>query len=173
MERQQRQITMRGTIVVLVATLLTLPAHAHQVIGIHDGDTITLLVDRKPLKIRLANIDAPELKQPFGRRSKQALPDMCWGADAQYEPQTKDRYGRTVAVVYCNGEEANRRQVALGLAWVYRKYGKDASLGPLEQAARLNGIGLWADKDPAPPWEWRLAKRNHFVANTSEKHLHD
>jgi micrococcal nuclease len=137
-----------------------LPSYAYQVIGIHDGDTMTLLVDRKPVKIRLANIDAPELKQPFGRRSKEALSALCWGKDAKYEAQNKDRYGRTVAVVYCDGAEANRRQVALGLAWIYRKYNKDASLGPLEQAARLNGIGLWGDKQAVPPWEWRNIRRH-------------
>jgi micrococcal nuclease len=137
-----------------------LPSYAYQVIGIHDGDTMTLLVDKKPRKIRLANIDAPELKQPFGRRSKQALSDLCWGKDAQYEAQNKDRYGRTVAVVYCDGAEANRRQVALGLAWIYRKYNKDASLGPLEQSAKDNGIGIWAAGNAIPPWEWRKAKKN-------------
>jgi micrococcal nuclease len=143
----------------LLALSLALPAHAHQVVGIHDGDTMTLLVDKKPLKIRLANIDAPELRQPFGQRSKQALSDLCWGTEAEYEPQTIDRYGRTVAVVYCNGQEANRNQVTQGMAWVYRKYNNDAPLLPLEQAARLNEIGLWADKQPVPPWEWRRSKQ--------------
>lgn len=142
----------------LLATL-ALPVHAYQVIGIHDGDTMTLLVDKKPLKIRLANIDAPELKQPFGRRSKEALSATCWGKDAQYEPQTIDRYGRTVAIVYCDGAEANRRQVASGMAWVYRKYNKTPSLWTVEQDARTSRLGLWADKEPVPPWEWRKAQR--------------
>jgi micrococcal nuclease len=139
----------------LIAHLLALPAYAYQVIGIHDGDTMTLLVDRKPLKIRLANIDAPELRQAYGRRSKEALSDTCWGKDAQYEPQTIDRYGRTVAVIYCDGIQANRSQVAQGMAWVYRKYNKDRSLWVPEQAARDRKVGLWADKEPVPPWEWR------------------
>jgi micrococcal nuclease len=138
---------------------LALPAHAYQVIGIHDGDTMTLLVDKKPLKIRLANIDAPELRQPFGQRSKQALSDLCWGTDAEYEPQTIDRYGRTVAVVYCNGQESNRYQVTQGMAWVYRKYNKDWRLWALEQTAKEIKAGLWADKEPVPPWEWRKARR--------------
>jgi micrococcal nuclease len=76
-------------------------ACAHQVIGISDGDTMTLLVDQKPLKIRLANIDAPEKQQAFGQRSKQSLSDLCWGKDATYQAQTIDKYGRTVAVVTC------------------------------------------------------------------------
>jgi micrococcal nuclease len=155
----------------VLAALLALPAHAHQVIGIHDGDTMTLLVDRKPLKIRLANIDAPELRQAYGRRSKEALSATCWGKDAVYEPQTVDRYGRTVAVVYCDGAEANRQQVAQGMAWVYRKYNKDRSLWVPEQAARDRKAGLWADEEPVPPWEWRRSRRNHATLKMSEQHL--
>lgn len=139
--------------------VLSLPAHAHQVIGIHDGDTMTLLVNKKPVKIRLANIDAPELRQAYGRRSKEALSNLCWGKDAQYEKQAIDRYKRVVAVVTCDGEEANRRQVASGMAWVYRKYNKDASLLVLEQGARLHKTGLWAGKEPVPPWEWRISRK--------------
>jgi micrococcal nuclease len=146
----------------LIAHLAALPAHAYQVIGIHDGDTMTLLVDRKPLKIRLANIDAPELKQAYGRRSKEALSDTCWGKDAQYETQTIDRYGRTVAVVYCNGQEANRSQVTQGMAWVYRKYNKDRGLPAVEKQAKREKLGLWAGQDAIPPWEWRRSRRSSF-----------
>ncbi|CAL63151.1 putative thermonuclease [Herminiimonas arsenicoxydans] len=138
-----------------LTSLLTLPAHAHQVIGIADGDTLTLLVDKKPVKIRLANIDAPEKKQPFGQKSKQSLSSLCWGKNAEYVTQAIDRYKRTVAVVYCDGAQVNAAQVKLGMAWVYPKYNKDAALPAMEQAARLTGLGLWADVAPVPPWEWR------------------
>lgn len=126
-----------------------------QVIGIADGDTLTLLVDQRPLKIRLANIDAPEKAQAFGQRSKESLSDLCWGKDASYQPQTIDRYGRTVAVVTCAGVEANRAQVERGMAWVYPKYNKDDSLPALQDAARDGRRGLWTDPEPVPPWEWR------------------
>lgn len=139
--------------------VLALPAHAHKVIGIADGDTMTVLVDKKPVKLRLANIDAPEKKQPFGQRSKESLSAICWGKDATFEKQSTDRYGRTVAVVWCDGVEANRRQVVQGMAWVYRKYNKDLDLPVLEQAARLHRVGLWQDSDPVPPWEWRRVKK--------------
>lgn len=137
---------------------ISISAHAYQVIGVADGDTLTLLVDQKPLKIRLANIDAPEKKQPFGQRSKESLSKLCWGKDAQYEAQTIDKYKRTVAVVTCDGVEANRGQVQRGMAWVYPKYNKDASLPAIEQSARLTGLGLWTDPAPVPPWEWRKAQ---------------
>ena len=139
---------------------LALPAHAHQVISIADGDTLTLLVDQKPLKIRLANIDAPEKKQPFGQRSKESLSALCWGKDAQYQAQTIDKYKRTVAVVYCDGLEVNRVQVRLGMAWVYTKYNRDPDYVTIQKLAREDKIGLWADADPVPPWEWRLKLNN-------------
>ena len=138
--------------------LLSSSAFSAQVIGIADGDTLTVLENNKPLKIRLAGIDAPEKKQAWGERSRQSLADLCFGKDAQYTTQTIDRYGRTVAVVTCDGVEANRAQVERGLAWTYVRYNKDASLPAIEQKARANQTGLWADQNPVPPWEFRRNK---------------
>jgi micrococcal nuclease len=135
-------------------------AYAHKVIGISDGDTMTLLVDNKQLKIRLANIDAPESKQSFGQSSKKSLSDICWGTNATYETQTVDRYGRSVAVVFCNGVEANTEQVRKGMAWVYPKYNKDSMLPAIEADARDKKVGLWNDREPVAPWEFRLSQKN-------------
>lgn len=146
-------------ITLLASALLTLccakAVLAYEVIGISDGDTMTLLVDRKPVKIRLANIDAPEKKQPYGERSKQSLSSLCWGANATYIPESTDVYGRTIAVVKCNGTEVNRAQVQSGMAWVYPKYNKDASLPGIEKTAKSTAAGLWADQNAVPPWEFR------------------
>lgn len=150
---------------------VALPASAHKVIGIADGDTMTVLVDRKPVKLRLANIDAPEKAQAFGQKSKQSLSDLCWGKDAQYDAQTLDRYGRTVAVVRCAGVEVNRAQIERGMAWVYVQYNKDGGLPSLEQQARAKHAGLWADPHAVAPWEFRhpAAPVSHAVAaNDSE-----
>lgn len=144
---------------ILLALAVAIPAQAHQVIGIADGDTLTLLVDRKPLKIRLANIDAPEKAQAFGQRSRQSLSDLCWKKDADYRVQDVDRYGRTVAVVICDGVDVNRAQVERGFAWVYKKYNKDRALPALQKRAREGRRGLWFDPDPVPPWEFRRSKR--------------
>lgn len=146
--------------ILLALILLTAaPAYAHKVIGIADGDTLTLLVDKKPLKIRMANIDAPERKQAFGTRSRQSLSDLCWEKDATYEVQDVDRYGRTVAVVHCDGVNANRAQVEQGMAWAYTRYNKDRSLPELQKEAQWEKRGLWADPDSVPPWEFRRKKR--------------
>ena len=151
---------MKFIVIAAIALLLGDFAFAHKVIGINDGDTMTLLVEGKPLKIRLANIDAPEKKQAFGQKSKESLSDICWNTDATFEAQTIDRYGRTVAVVTCNGVEANTEQVRRGLAWVYPKYNKDSMLPAIEAAARNTKIGLWSDREPFAPWEFRRIKSN-------------
>lgn len=129
------------------------------VIGISDGDTMTVLHEREPIKIRLAEIDAPEKAQPFGTKSKQALSDLCFGKQAEVNPKTTDRYGRTIARVKCDGQDVSEHQVEAGMAWVYDRYVTDRGLYPLQDMARSTGRGLWVDAGPVPPWEWRKSKR--------------
>lgn len=128
-----------------------------KVVSISDGDTLTILDNGKSVTIRLANIDAPEMEQAFGQKSKQSLSDLCWDKYAEYEVQNIDRYGYTVAKVYCNGVEVNREQVARGMAWVYPKYNKDSSLPEVQKWAKADRRGLWADIEPVTPWEYRAA----------------
>lgn len=138
------------------ALFFVLPnAYAYKVIGIADGDTLTLLVNNSPLKIRLANIDAPEKSQPFGKNSKESLAEMCWGKDAQYEAFSIDRYSRTVALVTCNNIGVNLEQVRRGMAWVYKKYNKDPFYVFVQAEAEKRERGLWQEADAIPPWEWR------------------
>ena len=126
------------------------------VIGVADGDTLTVLCNgNKQLKIRLSEIDAPEKRQPFGNRSMQSLSGMCLQKKAKIKPQTKDRYGRTVARVICDGIDANEEQVKRGMAWVYDKYVRDRNLYSIQDKARASKIGLWADNKPIKPWEYR------------------
>lgn len=142
----------------LIGAIFPVYVLAAPVVGISDGDTLTVLDDRRQVKIRLANIDAPEKAQPFGQRSKESLSDLCYQKDANYQVQDIDRYGRTVAVVTCAGVEANRAQIERGMAWVYPKYNKDRSLPAVEAAARTASIGLWRDPSPIPPWDFRRNK---------------
>jgi endonuclease YncB( thermonuclease family) len=130
-----------------------------KVVGIADGDTITVLRDgHEQVKIRLYGIDAPESGQPFGKASKQNLSSMVHGQSVQIEVMDTDRYGRTVARIFVDGEDVNAAQLRSGHAWLYRQYCKTWVCGEwagLETEARSNGAGLWADKDPTPPWQWR------------------
>jgi micrococcal nuclease len=134
-------------------------AYPAQVIGISDGDTLTVLVDKTSIKIRIAEVDAPESKQAFGTRSKQALSALCYRVLAEIEEVSRDRYGRTVARVNCRGRDVATEQVRGGMAWVYDRYSRaDSPLYSEQAAAKAARRGLWADKDPMPPWEWRRAR---------------
>jgi endonuclease YncB( thermonuclease family) len=132
------------------------------VVGIQDGDTLTVLISRKQIKVRLTDIDAPERKQPFGTRSRQSLADLCAGKDAQIEDQGKDRYGRTLGRVLCDGVDANAEQVRRGMAWVYVRYAaKDSPLYAVQAEAKAAKRGLWQDARPVSPWEWRESQRRN------------
>ncbi len=133
--------------------------HQGKDVKIADGDTLTLLVSNRQPKIRLSEIDTPERKQPFGTRAKQALSDLAFGKQTRVVEVTVDRYGRIVGRVYVDELDVNRKLVAEGFAWVYRKYSNDPELLRLEAQAREKGLGLWADPNPIPPWEWRRGKR--------------
>jgi len=140
--------------------LLSLPAHAEvlsgRVVSVADGDTLTLLVDRQQVRVRLADIDAPERRQAFGNRSRQSLHELCHGKAAQVQDNGQDRYGRTIGQVTCAGIDANAEQVRRGMAWVYDRYARpDSPLYALQDQARRERAGLWVDPQPVAPWEWR------------------
>lgn len=158
------------TVFASIALLLaTSSAFAQKVIGVTDGDTLTLLVDNRPLKVRLANVDAPEKAQAFGERSKKSLFDMCFGKDATYQEQDVDQRGNTVAIVTCAGVEANRVQVERGMAWVNKKSNKDLLLFAVEAKASMNRQGLWSDPEPIPPWEFRRPVRKAKAAAPKQR----
>lgn len=153
----------KSTFLLIVALLsVTRICVGGQVVGVLDGDTLELMENGKAVRIRLANIDAPEKNQAFGDKAKRSLSDLCFGKDAQYRTQTIDRYGRTVAEVTFGGVQVNRAQVERGYAWVYQRYNQDHSLPAIEANARRQQRGLWVDNNPTPPWDFR-----HGTATTS------
>ncbi len=125
------------------------------IVGVTDGDTLTARCDDQTVKIRLAEVDAPEKAQSFGARSKQHLADLCFDVEAEVYPQTTDRYGRTVAHVTCDGVDASAEQVRSGMAWVYDQYVVDMGLYDLQDEAVAAREGLWSARNPIPPWKWR------------------
>jgi endonuclease YncB( thermonuclease family) len=139
-----------------------------RVVGVSDGDTITVLDAAKTQhKIRLAGIDAPESKQAFGQASKKHLSDLVFGKNVTLDCGKTDKYRREVCVVLVNGQDANLAQVKAGMAWWYRKYQKEQTPRQREEyegaetAAKAGRIGLWQETDPVPPWEWRHPKREN------------
>lgn len=146
-----------------------------RVVGIADGDSITVLddVNRKQHKIRILGIDAPErASQPFGNASKTALSALVFNRTVRVEWAKRDRYQRVIGKVAildnpscqgrgCSGVDAGLEQVKSGMAWWYRQYSKEQvseDQTAYEQAefnAKIRRLGLWSETKPVPPWEWR------------------
>lgn len=128
-----------------------------KVIGIADGDTIKVLNESKDtIKIRLYGIDCPESKQAFGTVAKKFTGDAVFGKEVTVKVMAKDRYGRTVAMIYHDGGKClNYEIVEAGLGWCYQQFNKDPKIEELEGKARALKIGLWKDPAPIAPWEFR------------------
>ncbi len=134
-----------------------------EVVAITDGDTIKILTPAKQqIKVRLADIDAPERGQPYGRKARQVIGEKIHRRQVDVEEVTIDRYQRLVGRVFLNGRNINAEMVENGAAWVYRKYSDDPQLLRLESQAREQGRGLWALQadQRIPPWEWRKQQRS-------------
>ena len=130
-----------------------------KLVKVVDGDTVEVLREGRAERIRLHGIDAPESGQDYGRKAKEFILDVAAGRTVRVEVLDTDRYGRTVGEIFLlDGRSLNRLLVREGLAWWYRRYSNDASLGALEEEARRARRGLWADPRPVPPWEWRRGK---------------
>ncbi|EAO8023262.1 micrococcal nuclease [Salmonella enterica] len=127
-----------------------------KVIRVLDGDTIEVLQDKTPVRVRLANIDAPEKKQAYGSWSTNQLKGLVAAQPVTVTYAQTDRYGRIIGRVFTtNGTEASRFMVQSGAAWVYERYNTDKALPVLQREAQTHKRGLWADSQPVPPWEWR------------------
>ena len=131
------------------------------VVGISDGDTFTCLTaNRKTIKVRLAEIDAPEKAQPFGKKSRQMLGSLIHKSQVTLDIQGYDRYQRTLATVYDKqGQNINLIMVQQGMAWAYRQYLHDVAYLQAEQTAREHRRGLWRDRSPVEPHLWRQQRR--------------
>jgi endonuclease YncB( thermonuclease family) len=137
-------------------------ADSGRVVGVHDGDTLTVLVDgRQAVKVRLWGIDAPETGQAFGNAAKQNLSGLAFGKQVEISLKTKDRYGRVVSKVGLpDGTDAGAEMIRAGMAWHYVAYAKnEAVYARLETEARKAKVGLWQEPNPVPPWNWRKAPK--------------
>ena len=160
-----------GAILFLLTQWATADTLVGRVVGVADGDTVTVLdADRQQHRIRLQGIDAPEKAQPFGERSRQTLSRMVSGKDVRVEWDRRDRFGRIVGKVWVQPAscpdcpltlDAGHAQITLGMAWWFRRFANEqspedrAAYEFSEQEARAKRVGLWSDPEPMPPWEWR------------------
>jgi len=130
---------------------------SYHVVGVHDGDTITVLTpEKRQIKVRLAEIDCPETKQPYGSVAKKTLSEKIFDKDVTVKFKGKpDKWGRSLAIIYLNGKNINLEMIQDGLAWHYKSYSKSKEFADAEKEARSKRKGLWSDKRPIPPWEFR------------------
>lgn len=155
------------------AALLPLPLQAEsfsgKVVGISDGDTITVLHENTPQKIRILGVDCPEKTQPFGTKAKDFAASIIFTETVYVDYDKRDRYGRILGNVFIGGESLTEKLLESGLCWHYVQYSQDEALQAIEDRARERKIGVWSMKDPVPPWEFRRAKRLRNVQESSNQ----
>ncbi|KPH13264.1 nuclease [Chryseobacterium sp. ERMR1:04] len=137
-----------------------------RIIGIKDGDTVVaLLADKTQETLRLAEVDCPEKKQPFGNNAKQFTSSKVFGKEVIFYRVTKDRYRRTIAkIFYDNNKYLSAEIIKSGYGWWYFKASKDLQLQEYEMLARKKKRGLWADKNAMSPWDFRKMKKEQSKA---------
>lgn len=128
-----------------------------KVVGVSDGDTITVLddLDKGQFRIRLDKIDAPEKLQAFGKKAKNFLSALIYGKTISVRFRKIDNYGRILGIVYCEGTEINLKMVQSGFAWHYSYYDTSPAYITAERQARAEKKGLWIDSKPLNPYEFR------------------
>jgi endonuclease YncB( thermonuclease family) len=161
-----RGVGLYAAIVALLCLLAPCGASAEQftgkVVGISDGDTLSVLREGKAVKVRLHGVDTPEKAQAFGTQARKFTSDAAFQQTVTVMVHNTDRYGRLVGdVLLPDGRSLNQELVKAGMAWWYRPYApNDIMLAQLEAEARNAKRGLWADAHPVPPWQWRKGERD-------------
>jgi len=158
---------------VIFATVLLIAASAIEatsalygtVTRVHDGDTLSVLTtDGRKLTIRLSDIDAPELAQPFGPEARAQLARFVLSKQVTLVVSGHDIYGRQIARITVDGIDVSKSMVGLGYAWSAKQYTKDAEVVKAELSARIARAGLWNFPKPQAPWEWRDLPQSPRVA---------
>ena len=138
------------------------------VTAVTDGDTIEVKLHSQYTIVRLKGIDAPELDQPFGVKSKQVLENKLLGKKVNIDGIEIDRYGRLISDIKIGNRSICRELVQEGYAWHYKQYSNNSQLDAAERSAIKDRKGLWADNKPLPPWKYRQQQRNKIKSDKSK-----
>jgi len=127
-----------------------------KVVAVKDGDTIEILNNDQTYRLRLDGVDCPEKNQAFGQKAKEFTSSLCFGKTVRAEISENDRYGRYISRVYLTDKKSlNEELLKAGMAWHYKEYNRETKLADMELSAKSRKLGLWADKNPVPPWNFR------------------
>lgn len=138
-----------------------------KVVGVTDGDTVTLLTNANTFQVRVIGIDAPEKRQAYGAASKKTLSECAFGKQVEVITRKKDFHGRLIGQVFAERADCGLRQVELGMAWHYKTYAKEQAptdrlaYAEAEDRARSEHLGLWRDPSPIAPWDFRQEAKRH------------
>ena len=131
-------------------------------IRVSDGDTITIMYNGEKVRVRLYGIDAPEKGQDFSKKASSFVYDLCQNKQVRVEVKGTDQYKRVLGVVYAGSVNVNEELLKNGLAWRY-KYNKDKHYLELQNQAKSKKLGLWSDKNPIDPWQYRKDKKKKSI----------
>lgn len=175
---------MKRIITTILSFFVLIPATCFaldgRVVGVSDGDTVTILTQEKQqIKVRLYGVDCPESHQDYGQRAKQFTSDMVFGKTVDLETIDQDKYGRSVGIIRTDGRILNEELLKNGFAWHYAQYCKRPECGlwkQFEEQAKSTNTGLWAVKNPVAPWDFRHGnnaiqekKENSGLPDTTSK----
>ena len=150
---------MKNILLILLGISLTSSAFEAIVTAVTDGDTVKIEYENKTIKVRLAGIDTPELKQEFGLEAKKALEEKVLNKTVYIDGDKKDRYGRLITDLKIGSRWINKELVEEGYAWHYKQYSKDQELAESELNAKKEAKGLWISHNPVPPWSYRRLEK--------------
>ena len=162
----RRFVPRRVVMVLAAAWILLAGAHSAfpeertfsgKVVGVADGDTISVMREGRAVTVRLAGVDCPERGQAYGSQAKKLTSSMVFGRTVSVVVESTDRYGRLVGRVHAGREDVSLELIRAGYAWHYKQYSNDPMLRDAEEQARSARRGIWADSRPTPPWEFRRA----------------
>jgi endonuclease YncB( thermonuclease family) len=149
--------------------LLSAEAFSGKVVGVTDGDTVSVLRDGQAVTVRLEGIDSPEANQAFGTKAKQYVSESVFGKTITVETKGTDKYGRLLGEIrLSDGRNLNHELVERGLAWWYWRCSKDLQLAALEAQAKNARSGLWADAHQIAPWDFRRPSGHQSPGDTIE-----
>lgn len=142
-----------------------------RVIAVMDGDTVMVLRNGQKLKVRLANIDAPEKDQAYGNQARASLLELVGRKQVQVDSQAVDQYGRIVGLISADGRNVNQEQLKRGMAWEYSHFHSDKTCLALQSAAQRAHRGLWSQANPQAPWQWRKLHPSTQAALHAQPHV--